>query len=113
MDPTQKGHQPFVDEETGNVTICNGEIYNYEILKRDFVDTFKFKSHSDCEVLVPMYKEVGIASLCENLDAEFALVIWDNEKKMLVAAVILLVLDHCFMGTPMKARSCLLRRLRF
>lgn len=85
MDPTQKGHQPFVDEETGNVTICNGEIYNYEILKRDFVDTFKFKSHSDCEVLVPMYKEVGIASLCENLDAEFALVIWDNEKKMLVA----------------------------
>lgn len=85
MDPTQKGHQPFVDESTGNVAICNGEIYNYEILKWDYESTYKFKSGSDCEVLVPMYKNLGIGKLCENLDAEFALVIWDNEKKKLVA----------------------------
>ncbi|MFP5387342.1 MAG: asparagine synthase B [Bacteriovoracia bacterium] len=85
MDPSQKGHQPFVDESNGNVAICNGEIYNYEILKRDYESTYKFKSHSDCEVLVPMYKNLGIEKLCQNLDAEFALVIWDNEKKKLVA----------------------------
>lgn len=85
MDPTQKGHQPFVDEASGNVAICNGEIYNHEVLRRDYESTYHFKSKSDCEVLVPMYKNLGIRKMCENLDAEFALVIWDNEKKKLVA----------------------------
>jgi asparagine synthase (glutamine-hydrolysing) len=85
MDPTQKGHQPFVDDSNGNITICNGEIYNYETLKRDYEATYKFKSQSDCEVLIPMYKDLGIEKLCQNLDAEFALVIWDNEKKKLLA----------------------------
>jgi len=85
MDPTQKGHQPFVDESNSNITICNGEIYNYEILKRDYQSIYHFKSQSDCEVLVPMYKNLGIEKLCQSLDAEFALVIWDNQKKKLVA----------------------------
>jgi asparagine synthase (glutamine-hydrolysing) len=85
MDPTQKGHQPFVDEENGNVIICNGEIYNYEILKHDYEATYKFKSHSDCEVLVPMFRDQGIEGLCQHLDAEFALVIWDNKNKKVLA----------------------------
>jgi asparagine synthase (glutamine-hydrolysing) len=85
MDPTQKGHQPFRDDENGNVIICNGEIYNYEILKHDYEATYKFHSHSDCEVLVPMYRDLGIEGLCQHLDAEFALVVWDSKRKKLVA----------------------------
>lgn len=85
MDPTQKGHQPFVDDVTGSIAICNGEIYNYETLKHDYEATYQFKSHSDCEVLVPMFRDLGIEKMCQHLDAEFALVIWDNTKKMLVA----------------------------
>jgi asparagine synthase (glutamine-hydrolysing) len=85
MDPSQKGHQPFVDELNGNIAICNGEIYNYEKLKQDYEGHYTFKSQSDCEVLIPMFRELGIEKLCQNLDAEFALVIWDNAKKKLVA----------------------------
>jgi asparagine synthase (glutamine-hydrolysing) len=85
MDPTQKGHQPFFDETNKNIIICNGEIYNYEDLKHDYVADYVFKSESDCEVLVPMYRKLGIEKMCHDLDAEFALVIWDNEKKKLVA----------------------------
>ena len=85
MDPSQKGHQPFKDQTNGNVIICNGEIYNYEKLKTDYENSYQFKSHSDCEVLVPMYRELGIGRMCEQLDAEFALVIWDNTKKKLMA----------------------------
>ena len=85
MDPTQKGHQPFQDESNGNVIICNGEIYNYEKLKAIYEKSYQFKSHSDCEVLVPMYRELGIGRLCEQLDAEFAVVIWDHERQKLVA----------------------------
>jgi asparagine synthase (glutamine-hydrolysing) len=85
MDPTQKGHQPFIDDATGNVAICNGEIYNYETLKHDYEALYHFKSKSDCEVILPMYLDLGIEKLCRNLDAEFALVIWDNQKKKLLA----------------------------
>jgi asparagine synthase (glutamine-hydrolysing) len=85
MDPSLKGHQPFQDESFGHVIICNGEIYNYEKLKRDYEKQYKFKSNSDCEVLIPMFREMGIENLCQHLDAEFALVIWDNKKKKMVA----------------------------
>ena len=85
MDPTQKGHQPFKDESNSNVIMCNGEVYNYEHLKSIYEKSYQFKSHSDCEVLVPMYKELGIGRLCQQLDAEFALVVWDQEKKRLLA----------------------------
>lgn len=85
MDPSLKGHQPFQDEEFGHVIMCNGEIYNYETLKRDYEGQYKFKSSSDCEVLVPMFRDQGIENLCQHLDAEFAVVIWDNKKKKLVA----------------------------
>ncbi len=60
MDPTQRGHQPFKDEEFGHVIMCNGEVYNYEKLKEIYKKSHTFKSESDCEVLVPMYKELGI-----------------------------------------------------
>lgn len=85
MDPTQKGHQPFEDKNNGNIVICNGEIYNHLSLREGYESSYPFVSHSDCEVLVPMYKDLGIEKMCQNLDAEFALVIWDNEKKKLVA----------------------------
>ena len=85
MDPTQKGHQPFVDHDSGNVIICNGEIYNYETLKHDYEARYDFKSHSDCEVLIPMYRDLGIEGMCQHLDAEFALVIWDHKKRKLMA----------------------------
>ncbi len=85
MDPSLKGHQPFQDEEHGHVIMCNGEIYNYENLKSDYHKQYSFKSNSDCEVLVPMFRDLGIENLCQHLDAEFAVVIWDNKKKKLVA----------------------------
>lgn len=85
MDPSQKGHQPFQDSEMGHVIMCNGEVYNYQSLKETYEKSHIFKSESDCEVLVPMFKELGIGRLCQQLDAEFAVVIWDNSKKCLVA----------------------------
>lgn len=86
MDPSIKGHQPFQDEENGNVIVCNGEIYNYEELKKELEKSYKFKSHSDCEVLVPLFRKYGIENLAQHLDAEFACVIWDGKKQKLMAA---------------------------
>jgi asparagine synthase (glutamine-hydrolysing) len=86
MDPTLKGHQPFKDPLNGSVIMCNGEIYNYQKLKTEFETIYQFISQSDCEVLVPMYREWGIEKMCKELDAEFAFVIWDEQSKKMIAA---------------------------
>ena len=86
MDPTHKVDQPFVDSEFGHVVICNGEIYNYQEIKKSYETSYKFISKSDCEVLIPLFKNFGIQRMCPKLDAEFALVIWDAKSKKLLAA---------------------------
>ena len=74
MDQSSQGNQPFV---AGSVHVmCNGEIYNYKSLKKKH--SFDYESDSDCEVLLPMFKELGGAELLSKLDGEFAFVIYDS-----------------------------------
>lgn len=57
MDLSEKGMQPFSDNHT--IVVCNGEIYNYPELKKNIIDEYTFKSSSDCEVLIPLYRKYG------------------------------------------------------
>lgn len=84
MDLSDHGRQPF-KSASGNLLVCNGEVYNYTDLKKECVH-HQFVSHSDCEVLLPLYESWGIKKLVEALDAEYALVIWDQKLKKLIAA---------------------------
>ncbi len=81
MDLHETGMQPFYDDEV--ILVANAEIYNEEALKKD-VD-YKFKSSSDCEVLLPLYKKYGL-DMFDKLDAEFATVIFDEKSKEIIAA---------------------------
>ena len=58
MDTSDDGNQPMVYNHIN--LVCNGEIYNYPELKREYEETFQFESSSDCEVIIPMYLEMGI-----------------------------------------------------
>ncbi len=84
MDLSSKGNQPFLYKESK--LVCNGEIYNYPILKAQLEDVYAFQSESDCEVLLPLYEKYGIALMCKMLDAEFALVLYDAKTGNLMAA---------------------------
>jgi asparagine synthase (glutamine-hydrolysing) len=84
MDLSDHGRQPF-KSDLSNLLVCNGEIYNYLSLK-DKCSNHQFISHSDCEVLLPLYELWGIERLVKALDAEYALVIWDNKSQKLIAA---------------------------
>lgn len=84
MDLTSNGNQPFIDDNVE--LVCNGEIYNYPQLKALLKDDHIFKSASDCEVLAPLYKKFGLAILCKYLDAEFAMVLYDETTGSLMAA---------------------------
>lgn len=83
MGLTPSGMQPFSLD--GNYVVCNGEIYGFEKLKKELKDKYTFESDSDCEILLPLYKEHG-TDMFKMLDAEFALIIYDGEKKEYIAA---------------------------
>ena len=77
------GMQPFQLDK--NYVVCNGEIYGFEIIKEKLSGKYTFKSESDCEILLPMYKEYG-CGMFKMLDAEFACIIYDGDKGKYIAA---------------------------
>ena len=84
MGLSPEGMQPF--EKNGSYVVCNGEIYGFRTLKEELSQRdYEFSSGSDCEVLLPLYKEYGL-EMFAHLDAEYACVIYDGEKKKLLAA---------------------------
>ena len=84
MGLTEAGMQPFALD--GNYVVCNGEIYGFRPLKRQLAEKgYSFCSGSDCEILLPLYKEYGLEMFAK-LDAEFALIIYDAERNELIAA---------------------------
>ncbi len=83
MDPREAGMQPFnLDNDS---LVCNGEIYGFRPVKKQLEAKYSFISHSDCEVLLPLWKEKREAMFAD-LDAEFALILWDSKTRRLVAA---------------------------
>lgn len=79
----ESGMQPF--EFENNWVVCNGEVYGFRKLKEELSKKYTFVSESDCELLLPLYKEYGV-EMFRKLDAEFACIIYDDKKKSFVAA---------------------------
>ena len=56
---------------------CNGELYGFRKMRESLKKRgYSFHSDSDCEILLPMYREFG-PEMFRLLDAEFALVLYD------------------------------------
>ena len=83
MGLSEAGMQPF--ELDGDYVVCNGEIYGFRPIKRQLSEKYTFQSGSDCEILLPMFREYGL-SMFSRLDAEFAMVIYDSMTDSLIAA---------------------------
>lgn len=93
MDLSDDGMQPFflldeLDASRKIYLLCNGEIYNYTYLVEKYNLQNKLISKSDCEVLVHLYKMIGIEKLYEELNGEevsgeFAMIIVDLTKDKL------------------------------
>ncbi|MBP3705585.1 MAG: asparagine synthase B, partial [Clostridia bacterium] len=84
MGLTPAGMQPF--ELDGSFAVCNGEIYGFERFREELIGKgYRFQSGSDCEILLPLYREYG-ADMFSMLDAEFACIIYDAEQDEYIAA---------------------------
>ncbi len=84
MGLTPQGMQPF--ELDGNYAVCNGEIYGFRKIRDELIRKgYSFRSDSDCEILLPMYREYG-TDMFAMLDAEFACIIYDHVQHSFIAA---------------------------
>jgi asparagine synthase (glutamine-hydrolysing) len=79
------GAQPLVNEEGTVALAVNGEIYNHRILRKQFKTPYNFKTHSDCEVIIPLYLQYGIDAP-KHLDGMFSWVLYDKNADRTLAA---------------------------
>jgi asparagine synthase (glutamine-hydrolysing) len=86
IDLSQKAHQPMSDEDESCWIVYNGECYNYRSLREQLVSRgHRFKSQSDTEVILQLYRERGEEFL-QDIDGMFALAIWDRKQHKLIVA---------------------------
>lgn len=83
MGLTEEGMQPF--HLGDDMVVCNGELYGFRPLREELSKKYTFRSQSDCEIILPLYREYGL-KMFSMLDAEFAMILYDSEKDRLVAA---------------------------
>jgi len=80
------GHQPLSNEDGTVWIVFNGEIYNFQELRTFLLSKgHSLKTHSDTEVIVHLYEELGAACL-ERLRGMFAFAIWDQNSETLFLA---------------------------
>lgn len=77
VDPTS-GKQPLFSSDGNLVLAANGEIYNHKALREQFKD-YKFQTKSDCEVILPLYKEKG-PDFLDEMNGIFGFALYDIEN---------------------------------
>ena len=73
------GAQPLLSPEGTQALAVNGEIYNHRQLRSALEADYAFQTHSDCEVILPLYRKFGHDFL-NQLEGMFAFVLWDDAK---------------------------------
>ncbi|MBN1413369.1 MAG: asparagine synthase (glutamine-hydrolyzing) [Spirochaetales bacterium] len=84
IDLSDAGTQPMKNED-GRIWIAyNGEVYNFRTLRSSYgLDrNHKFRSHTDTEVLIHLYEELGPAFI-RKLNGMYAFALWDRQKQAL------------------------------
>src|SRR5690348_8874548 len=72
------GAQPMHNEDRSLWIVFNGEIFNYVELRRDLdARGYRFRTHSDTEVLLHAFEEWGDACV-GRLNGQWAFAIWDT-----------------------------------
>lgn len=86
LDLSPLGHQPMIDPGTGSWLVFNGEIYNFQTLRRELgAKGASFRGHSDTEVILAGLVSQGKAFLSQ-LEGMYAFAFWDARKKSLLVA---------------------------
>ena len=80
------GKQPIHNEDRTVWVVFNGEIYNFPEVRRELEERgHQFYTHSDTEVIVHLYEEMG-ADCVKKLRGMFAIALYDTKRDVLLLA---------------------------
>ena len=80
------GDQPMQSRDKRYVIVFNGEVYNFQELRKELTDKgVQFRTHSDTEVILEGYGYWG-SEVVERLHGMFAFVIWDRRLRRVFSA---------------------------
>ena len=86
IDLDERSNQPMYFNDENLLLIFNGEIYNFIFLKEKFLKDVKFKTNSDTEVLLCLFKKFGIYKTLNLIEGMYAFSIYDiNNSKIYLA----------------------------
>ena len=84
VDPTS-GKQPLFSDDNRYILAANGEIYNHRDIRKKLKNKYSFKTNSDCEVILALYKEKK-KNFLDEMNGIFAFAIYDTiEDKYFIA----------------------------
>jgi asparagine synthase (glutamine-hydrolysing) len=84
VDLSPLGHQPMLSASGRYVVTFNGEIYNYQELRRELLELgHRFRGTSDTEVLLACIEAWGIEAALQKSTGMFALGVWDHQHRLL------------------------------
>lgn len=89
IDLSEAGSQPMRSSDGRYVIAFNGEIYNFQDLRREVEArrcAVRWRGHSDTEVLLELISETGLAEALTQVDGMFALALFDNQTRSLTLA---------------------------
>lgn len=78
----EQGAQPLEDS-SGCVVVFNGEIYNYLELREQLAPQYDFRTHSDTEVILALYRYYG-PNFVEHLRGMYAVALYDPGLQRLI-----------------------------
>jgi len=86
IDLSEKGIQPMHTEDNSLHLVFNGEIYNFEEIKKELLTKgYTFRSHTDSEVILKGYHAWG-PEILNKMNGMFALAIYDQRDHHLFLA---------------------------
>jgi asparagine synthase (glutamine-hydrolysing) len=85
LDLSPAGHQPMVSSSRRYTVTFNGEIYNFQDLKRQLAQK-TFRGSSDTEVMLECIEEFGFEETLKKISGMFSLAVWDDKEKVLYLA---------------------------
>jgi len=80
LDLSNHGHQPMLSDDGNYVLVYNGEVYNFEEIKKDLESKgYAFHSHSDTEVILNGFIEYK-ENIVNKLNGMFAFAIYNKKS---------------------------------
>src|SRR5277367_2087710 len=87
LDLSPTGHQPMISESGRFVIVYNGELYNFQELRKELRQSgnapVAYRGQSDTEVMLACFDRWGVQASLPRFNGMFAFAVWDRQDRVL------------------------------